>query len=139
MKYQIIKNGIDDYTLKYKDKEVNFYTDINMIKKVQGASQKAKIRMVMDLSKQGISLKNFTIEEKKDGKTYYDNTNKTELINAYVEEETVNVFDEIIKEKFGLSLMELIEDIGLEEGEIETFSKDLSEALLGKTPSKKKQ
>lgn len=138
MKYQIIKNGTDDYTLKYKDKEINFYADINLIKEIQSANQKAKVRMIMDLSKQGISLKEFVIEEKKDGKTYYDNTNKKELINSYVEEETTNVFNKICKDKFGLELIELIQDIGLNEDEIEKFSKELSEALLGKTPSKAK-
>lgn len=138
MKYQIIKNGTDDYTLKYKDKEINFYADINLIKEIQSANQKAKVRMIMDLSKQGISLKEFVIEEKKDGKTYYDNTNKTELINSYVEEETTNVFNKICEDKFGLDLISLIQDIGLDENEIEKFSKELSEALLGKTPSKAK-
>ena len=138
MKYQIIKNGTDDYTLKFKDKEINFYSDINLIKKVQSANQKAKIKMIKELTKEGISLKEFTLEEKKDGKTYMDNTNKTELINAYVEEETVNVFNEIVKDKFGYELMDLIQEIGLEDEEIEKFSQELSEALLGKTPSKKK-
>lgn len=138
MKYEIIKNGIDDYTLKYKDKEFNFHADINLIKRIQSANQKAKVRMIMDLSKEGISLKDFTIEEKKDGKTYMDNTNKTELINAYVEEETTNVFNDICKEKFGNDLIDLIQDIGLEENEIEKFSRELSEAILGKTPSQKK-
>lgn len=138
MKYQIIKNGTDDYTLKYKDKEIKFYADINLIKNIQSANQKAKVRMIMDLSKEGISLKDFTIEEKKNGKTYYDNTNKVELINAYVEEETTKAFNEICKEKFGMDLIDLIQDIGLESDEIEDFSRELSEALLGKTPRENK-
>ena len=48
-----------------------------------------------------------------------------------------NVFNEICKENFNQDLMTLIQDIELEDDEIEKFSQELSEALLGKTPSRK--
>lgn len=136
-KYEITKNGTDDYTLKYKDKEFNFKTDISVMSKMQGANKSARIKLLKDLSKEGISLKDFTIEQKKDGKTYFDNTNKVELEKAYIEEETANVFSEICKSKFGLGLVELIQDMDLEEEkEVTEFSKELAEALTGKTPSR---
>lgn len=134
-KYEIIKNGIDDYTLKYKDKEFNFHADINMKSKMQGVYKKARLRMLKDLSIEGISLKSFTIEEKKNGKTFLDNTNKKELENAYIEEETSNMFNDICKEQFGMDLFDLITDIELEDKEIEEFSKKLAEALNGNFPS----
>lgn len=135
-KYEITKNKTDDYTLKYKDKEFSFHTDINIIRKLQGANKTARLKMLKDLSSEGISLKAFTIEEKKDGKTYMDNTNKAELEQAYINDEIALVFDNICKDNFKLGLTELINDIGLETSEeIETFSRELAEALTGKNPS----
>ena len=63
--YEIIKNGTDDYTLKYKDKELNFKSDISIMKDMQSISKRARVKMVTDLAKQGVSLKDFTIEKKR--------------------------------------------------------------------------
>lgn len=134
--YEIIKNGTDDYTLKYKDKEINFHTDISIMKEMQSISKRARVRMVTDLAKQGVSLKDFTIEKKENGKTYYDNSNKAELEKAYIDEETTIVFNEIIEKQFGMDLLSLLQDIGLEnEKDITKFSEELMSALIGKTPS----
>lgn len=135
--YEIIKNGTDDYTLKYKDKEINFKSDISIIKDMQSISKRARVKMVTDLTKQGVSLKEFTIEKKENGKTYYDGSNKDELEKAYMEEETALVFNEIIEKKFNMDLLSLLQDIGLTESkDIEKFSADLVKALTGTTPSK---
>lgn len=134
--YEIIKNGTDDYTLKYKDKEFKFHTDLSIMKEMQSISKRARIKMVTDLAKQGVSLKDFTIEKKENGKTYYDNSNKAELEKAYIDDETANVFNEIIEKQFGMDLMTLLQDIGLqEEKEVEKFSMELVQVLTGKTPS----
>lgn len=135
-KYEIAKKGIDNYILKYKDKEFNFHTDITMKSKMQGVYKTAKIKMLKDLASEGVSLKQFTIEEKKDGKTYFDNTNKAELEKAYIDEEMANVFNEICKSQFDMDLADLITDVGLEDDkEIERFSKELAQALNGNFPS----
>lgn len=134
--YEIIKNGTDDYTLKYKDKELNFHTDLTIMKEMQSISKRARVKMVTDLAKQGISLKDFTIEKKENGKTYFDSSNKAELEKAYIDEETANVFNEIIEKQFGMDLLSLLQDIGIEnEKEVEKFSMELMQALVGKTPS----
>ncbi len=134
-KYEIKKNGIDDYTLKYKDKEFNFHTDLTMKKKMQGVYKTAKIKMLKDLASEGMSLKQFTIEEKKDGKTYMDNTNKAELEQAYIDNEMAEVFNQICIDNFKMDLSDLITDIELEDTEIEEFSKELAMALNGNFPS----
>lgn len=133
--YEITRRGVDDYILKYKDKEFNFHADLNMKKKMQGVYKTAKVKMLMDLASEGLSLKQFTIEEKKDGKTYSDNTNKSELEQAYIDNEMAEVFNQICIERFGMDLSDLIIDIGLEDKEIEEFSKDLAMALNGNFPS----
>lgn len=135
--YEIIKNGTDDYSLKYKDKELKFHTDLSIMKEMQSISKRARVKMVTDLAKQGVSLKDFTIEKKENGKTYYDNSNKAELEKAYIEEETANVFNEVIEKKFNMDLLTLIQDIGLTDSkDVEKFSTDLVQALTGTTPSK---
>lgn len=137
MKYQIIKNGTDDYTLKYKDKEFNYKSDIELMSKLQSAPKLARVEMLKDLAKEGISLKDFTIESRKEGKTYFDNTNKNELENTYIQNKMLEIIDNTCKEKFNLSFTELLLDIGLEnQQEQEKFSSELGSSLMGKFPSK---
>lgn len=136
MKYQIIKNGTDDYTLTYRDRVFNYKTDIELMSKLQGAPKKARLKMLKDLANEGISLKKFTIEEKKDGKTYFDNTNKNALEQEYIGEAMLEVIDEVCKKNFNLSFAEIMADIGLEtEEEQAKFAKELGASLIGNTPS----
>lgn len=135
MKYEIIKNATDDYTLKYKDKEFNFKPDIELTKKLQETNKTARIKMLKDLAKEGISLKDFTIEERKNGKTYFDNTNKVELENTYIQNEQMEVINKVCLEKFGLTLTDLLIDIGFETDEEQSnFTMELARSLVGKTP-----
>lgn len=136
MKYQLVKNGTDDYVLKYRDKIFTYKADIELMSKLQAAPKTARIKMLKDLAKEGMSLKEFTIEQKKEGKTYLDNTNKNELENAYIQDEMLSIIDDECKSIFGLRLTELITDIGIEtEEEAKTFSNELGASLMGKTPS----
>lgn len=135
-KFEFIKNSADDYTLKYKDKEINFKSDVNVVNRLQNTTATARMKMIQDLSKQGISIKDLTIETKENGKTYYDNTNKIELENIYIQQEQAQVFMDIIEEKFGMGITELFIDIGLtDEKESEEFSKQFGEILVGNFPS----
>ena len=136
-KYEIIKNGVDDYTLKYKDKQINFKSTIEIVSKMQEVNKRARVNMILDLSQKGMNIKDLVKEEKKDGKTYYDNTNKTELEKIYIEEETSKVFQEEIKNMLGMDLISLLQDIGLtEENEINDFSTELGQVMIGQFPSK---
>ena len=136
MKYEIIKNDIDNYTLKYKEKEFNYKSDIELISKLQEAPKLARIEMLKDLAKEGVSLKDFTIEQKRNGKTYFDSTNKKELEDTYIQNKMLEIINNTCKENFNMNLTELIMDIGLEtQEEQEQFSKELGGSLMGKTPS----
>lgn len=135
-KYEFIKNGIDDYTLKYKDKEINFKSNVDVVNRLQNSIASARLKMIKDLSKEGISLKDLTIEKKENGKTYYDNTNKDELEKAYTQQEQSKVFMEIIKELFGMDITELFLDIGLAtEEESGQFSEEFGQILVGQFQS----
>lgn len=139
MKYQIIKNDLDDYTLSYKDKVFNYKSDVELTSKLQEAPKKARIKMLTDLANEGVSLKKFTIEEKKDGKTYLDNTNKNELEKTYIGEAMLEVIDNTCKKVFDMTFSELILDVGLDtQEEQDKFASELGSSLMGKFPSSKR-
>jgi hypothetical protein len=131
-KYEFIKNGVDDYTLKYKDKEINFNSNVNIVNNLQDSISKARMNMIKDLAKEGMTIKDLVIERKENGKTYYDNTNKEELEKAYLEKEQSKVFIEIIEKLFGMSVEELFVDMELTSVEESTqFSEELGKILVG--------
>lgn len=131
-KYEFIKNGVDDYTLKYKDKEINFKSNVNIVNNLQDSISKARMNMIKDLAKEGMTVKDLIIEKKENGKTYYDNTNKEELEKAYLEKEQSKVFIEIIEKVFGTSVEELFIDIGITTiEESENFAEELGKILVG--------
>lgn len=139
-KYELVNVSTDNYILKYKDKSFEFKTDVSLVSEMQGIHKRARVSMIKDLAKDGISLKDLSIEIKKDGKTYVDNTNREELEEAYIESAMNDFFDSICKDKFGMSLAELLIDIGIVEDtkEVEKFAAELTAALTGSTPSGRK-
>lgn len=140
MKYKFEKIDDDTTKLSYKDKEFEIKRDVELTSKMQSVYMKARTKMMVDLSKQGITKKDLVIERKEKGKTYYDNTNLNELEKYYTEMAFLEIYDEISKEATGMIFQELILDIGLNETESEEFGLGFSNALLGntKTPSEKK-
>ena len=140
MKYKFEKIDDDTTKLIYKDKEFEIKRDVELTSKMQGVYMKARTKMMIDLSKQGITKKDLTIERKENGKTYYDNSNLTELEKYYTQMAFLEIYDDISKNVTGMIFQDLILDIGLSESETEKFGVDFSNALLGKTktPSEKK-
>ena len=137
MKYEFIKNAPDDYTLKYKDKEINFKSTVDIVKKMQEVNRIARLKLVKDLAKENMTIKDLVKEIKKDGKTYYDNSSKEEIEKVYIEETSGIVFLEIVEEMLGISMVNLIADIGLEnEEETSKFSEELGNIIIGQFPSK---
>lgn len=135
MKYELIKTSKDNYTLKYKDNEHKFKTDVELVKDMQGINKKARVNMIKDLTKDGISMKTLSIEEHKDGKTYIDNSNKAELEEIYLGEAMAEFLDDLCTRLFGKTYTDLILDMELDENEIEKFSTEFLSALTGQTPS----
>lgn len=140
MKYKFEKIDDDTTKLIYKDKEFKIKRDVELTAKMQGVYMKARTKMMIDFSKQGITKKDLVIEKKEKGKTYYDNSNLNEVEKYYTEMAFLEIYDEISKEATGMIFQELILDIGLNENESEEFGLGFSNALLGntKTPSEKK-
>lgn len=135
MKYQFIKVDEDTTKLKYKDKEFEIKRNVKLVSEIQALVMKARVKMIQDFAKQGISVKDLTIETKKDGKTYYDNSNKAELEKIYQEQVTLEYFNNKYQELFGMDMAGLIQDIGLEkEDEVAKFSEELVQHLNGNIP-----
>lgn len=135
MKYKITKNGIDDYTLEYKDKKINFKSDVEIMTELQAVNEIAKQRMIIDLAKQGITLNELVKEVKKDGKTYFDNSNKDEMVKTYTKIIANELFNKAVEKMLGMSLSKLSREIGIEtKEEAEKLSSDLGEILVGRFP-----
>lgn len=125
----------DNITLKYKDKEFTFKRDVKLISELQGLVMEARQRMIEDYAEKGKSIKSLTIETKKDGKTYYDNSNKNELEKIYQEKVTIEFYNNKCIELFGMDLTNLMQDIGLTtEEEGSKFANDLLTNLSGNIP-----
>ena len=140
MKYEFKQLGIDDIQLTYKDKTFTFKRDVNLIKEMQEIIKDARLKMIKDLSSQGISLKDLVIEKHEGNKTYYDNTNKDEMESVYQNEATMEFFNKKCLEYFNNDLASLIVDIGLtEEGEISAFSEELVNYLTGNVIPKRRE
>lgn len=138
-KFEIVDN--DTTKLTYKDKEFKIKRNINLLKRTQEVYFKARTKMMVDLTKQGITKKDLIIEKKENGKTYYDDTNIREIENNYIEMENLEIYNSIAEDYTGMSWIELIEDIGLEEPDIEEFAFNFAKSLQGKdkTPSEEKK
>lgn len=131
MKYEIIKEGLDDYILKYKDKKIRFKSTVNIVNRLQETTKKARMQMVMDLAKEGKTIKDLIVETEVNGKTIQDHSNKDFIEEGYIQQVQAEVFNNIIKEMLGMSLEELVIDIGLNEKEVEEFGIELGNCIVG--------
>lgn len=136
MKYEFIKNGKDDYTLKYKDQQINFKSTIDVATRLQESIEKGKNNLIFDLAKQGLTVKSLAIETKKDGKTYVDNSNYEMLEQNYINKSRTDIFMEIVEELFNKKFTDLIIEMELTEKEMAKFGEDLGNILNGNFPSK---
>ena len=132
-KYEFKKNGVDDYTLKYKDKEINFNSNVGIVNRFQNIVAEAKKEMMFDCIKKGIKPDDLVVKKVENGKTYYDNKMKEELEQIYIQEAQGQVFLDAIKELFGMEAVELFLEIGLETAEETTqFANEIGNILVGK-------
>jgi len=139
MLYSFTEKDADTTILKYKDKEYEIKRDIELVSKLQDVNNKARTKMYVELTKQGIKREDLIITTKKDGKTYVDNSNLTALEKSYIDSETINLMNDICKKYFDMNLEELVLDIGLDPITSQEFGTRLGEAISGKkTPSQEK-
>lgn len=137
MKYEFIRVDDDTTLLKYKDKEITIKRDIELQVKIQSSVKRARIMMNKDLSSMGMTKKDLVIERHEGNKTYYDNANIMDVEEQYQTLAIQEVFEEIVKKYSGMTLEQLMLDIGLnaqtENEENKKFGEDLAKATMGKT------
>ena len=138
--YEFIYVDEDKRILKYKDKEFELIRDVELATKFEELNKRTRMQMILDLSKQGISIEDLVIKKEKDGKIIEDHTNENRIYKMYQGEEILKLYDEISQKYFNMSLQELIEDIGLkEQKECTKFGEEFTKALAGKEIPKKSQ
>ena len=144
MKYEFIKIDEDTTELKYKDKVISIKRDIDLQVKIQDSVRRSRLLLNKDLTSAGMTRKDLTIERHEGNKTYYDNSNAIEAEQEYQVLAVNQVYDEIITKYCGMTLAELMQDIGLDVSvdneENKQFGINLTKAITGKTdntPSKK--
>lgn len=135
MKYKIVKNGIDDYTLSYKDKEIKFKPKVGLVSELQEVNKKARLQMVKELKEQGMTIKDLIVEVKEGNKTIMDHSDKDFLEEGYITTMQGELFLKAIEEMLKVDYNQLINDIGLTtEEEINKFSEEIGSAITGGTP-----
>lgn len=135
--YKIEYVDEDKRVLKYKDKELEFTKDVELVSKFQELPKRTKTRMIVDLAKQGISINDLVIKTQKDGKTIEDHSNEDAIYKMYQGEEMLKILDEICTKYFNMTVVKLIEDMELTKEQELKFGGDLMEALIGEISKKK--
>lgn len=132
MKYEFIKKDEDITILKYKGKEFEIKKDVELQREFQRINKNARVKMMLDLTKQGITSNDLIIIKKNGSKTYEDKSNLIQLEQSYIQEASLDLFQTLSNKYFNMSLENLIEDIELTEEESTKFGNDFAYALAGK-------
>lgn len=140
MKYEFIKVDEDTTKLKYKDKEFEIKKDIGLLQKLQSLNSKARILMMNDLKKEGMTTNDLVVVKKEGNKTIEDKSSLIELEEYYTGVASQTLYDEILKEATGMNLAELLVDMELDytdKATLEVFMTELTKSISvsGKTPS----
>lgn len=137
-KYEFIKKDEDTTILKYKDKEFEIKKDVELQKEMESVNKNARVKMMLDLTKQGITSKDLIVIRKEGSKVYEDKSNLIEMEKTYLQEASVDLFQNLSQKYFGMSLENLMQDLGLNDEEGTQFGIKFAEALAGKvSPSQK--
>ena len=142
MKYEIVEVDEDITELRYKDKSFQAKRNLELVKEYEDVERKAKIQFIADLKKEGLSVQDLVSETKEGNKTKVDYSNVDYLQKEYVESQKLKFFNDFCKSITGMSIEELILDIGLKEEECTQFGYDFSQMIMGmrkkeEFPSKK--
>lgn len=137
-KYEFIKQDEDTTILKYKDKSFEIKKDVGLQKEIESVNKNARVKMMVDLTKQGITSNDLVVIRKEGSKTYEDKSNLIQLEQSYMQEASIDLFQNLSNRYFEMNLEDLIKDIGLNDEEASKFGNDFAYALAGKSsPSQK--
>jgi hypothetical protein len=136
--YKFIKIDDDTTELKYKEKTFTFKKDVELLSSVQNINFRAKARMMSELKKMNMSADDLVLVKVEGNKRYEDKSNLIELEQYCLSVEAELIYDEILKKFCGMTLAEIIKDIGIDitnKDEILEFTNQVNQAIVGKTES----
>lgn len=132
MKYKFVEVEEDITELQYKDKKFQAKRNLQLVKDYEEVERKAKIQFIKDLNQDGMSIKDLVVEKTEGNKTYLDYSNVDYLQSKYVEAKKLEFFENFCKSITGMSIEQLVDDIGLETGEeITKFGFEFSQMITG--------
>lgn len=131
MKYEVVEVEEDTFELRYKDKVFSSKRNIELVKEYQDLERKAKVQFVIDLQKDGYTTNDLVKEVKDGNKTYMDYSSLNYLQEQYVNSKRMEFFQNFCKKITGMSLEELMVDIGITEDESIQFGLDFSQLITG--------
>ena len=136
--YKFIKIDDDTTELKYKEKTFTFKKDVELLSNVQNINFRAKARMMSELKKMNMSADDLVLVKVEGNKRYEDKSNLIELEQYCLGVETELIYDEILKKFCGMTLAQIIVDIGIDitnKDDIVQFTNKVNKAIVGKTES----
>ena len=136
--YKFIKIDDDTTELKYKEKTFTFKKDVELLSSVQNINFRAKARMMSELKKMNMSADDLVLVKVEGNKRYEDKSNLIELEQYCLSVEAELIYDEILKKFCGMTLAQIIKDIGIDitnKDEILEFTNQVNQAIVGKTES----
>jgi len=136
--YKFIKIDDDTTELKYKEKTFTFKKDVELLSSVQNINFRAKARMMSELKKMNMSADDLVLVKVEGNKRYEDKSNLIELEQYCLSVEAELIYDEILKKFCGMTLAEIIKDIGIDitnKDDILEFTNQVNQAIVGKTES----
>lgn len=142
-------DGTIDFIYKKdgEEKTINFQKNVKIATILAETEPQAEINLILDLSKKGMTIEDLKIKKVKNAKTIIDESNYLKLKENYVKKEQQNVMFKVIEEAFGMSLTELLTELGIDmtsdSEKLESFFEDFIVELMGvdrsKIPSKEKK
>lgn len=146
MDYNFEYIDLDTYKLTYtsKDKEKKEFTfkrTIEMAKELQGIIASSRLKMFKELSANGMTKNDLIVVRKNaDGTISYDESNYRQLEQQYLEVESSLVMDKIVNDCFGMGLVDLLIDLGVNPNsskqedidQVALFSQKFGQIISGK-------
>lgn len=149
MEYKFTRqlDGTINFTYKNKDgedKKITFQKDVEMVNKLASVNVIASMSLIKELAKDGLTINDLKVEKNVNGKKIIDESNYLSLKDMYLKKAQYEVIMEIIEHTFGMSLINLLKEIGVDlvndsteqNAEVEKFTTDLMLELMGVDKSK---
>lgn len=135
VKYEFIKNGTDNWTLKYKDNSIDFHSNVEIIKDLQDVYRIARRRMIKDLAKDGMTIQDLVVVHENGSKTIEDRSNVDEYEKDYINQVQTEIFNNVCLKLFNKDYITLATEIGLEnDEEAKKLGEDIGRVIRGETP-----